>query len=360
MNKKKDLLFSFFIKSIASFLVIINHTTSEGMDYLTPSKNLNLYIFIFAICKIAVPLFLMVTGFYLLRESKEFSMKQMLKQFFTFLLLFFLGTILYYALFDVNKEIPFLKYLYVLPITTIYWYMFLYLGIILMTPIFRVISKNATNREIIYLVSISFLFVSVLPMISSVFQWEPLNGHFTTSFFSMPIIYLFFGNLMWRIKHKLYQNKKGLALSGISIIIFWGIYIVLMQVWLKGGKSIHFWDQRYWPHIALLSSSVFIFIYILSSYIETKISHSLFYILGIVSKATLSVFLFSDHVIRFLRDFGITEILFRLIKIRTIANIVVALIVWATVILIGLLIGWLLNYIKNLKQRNKTTKNYIL
>ena len=66
------------LRIVACFLVIVNHTDNKMLLSLTPSKSWFVSAFIFYICKVAVPLFIMISGAVLL--GKEESYKDLYKK----------------------------------------------------------------------------------------------------------------------------------------------------------------------------------------------------------------------------------------------------------------------------------------
>lgn len=346
MNKKKDLLFSFFIKSIASFFVVINHTMFKNIDLNVVSRDTNIFIAFFTLCKIAVPLFLMISGFYALRDTKKMSLRDSMKDFLDFFLLFFVGTVSYYFMFLRSSNVSLMQSLYATNVTNIYWYMFLYLGILLMLPIFRIISQNATNKEILYIIIVTLLFESAIPMLLLIFKQQPISVYFTSVLLKMPVAYLFLGHFIWRVKDKLSKNFKVLIGSGVFSFILWFIFILLMKSYLNDGKDMLFWDNRYWLHIVLLSTAIFIFIYSLSSYIELKVDKKIFELFSFLSRATLYVFLFSDHILKVFEMLKIDEILNYVFKTQAISNVFLAIFVWANSLFLGIVMDFLINIIK--------------
>lgn len=158
-NRKSREFYIELLRIICIFLVIYNHTRdygyslyqhASGADYWL-SANLTVF------CKIAVPIFFMISGVTLL--AKEESLKDLyLKRVLRFVLVILLFTLLQYLrMYRVNPEGGFhistwLLYSYSGNIIEPYWYLKSYLAFLLILPFLRVLAKNMENRHFEYLI----------------------------------------------------------------------------------------------------------------------------------------------------------------------------------------------------------------
>ena len=76
MITKKEIIYLDILKIFACFMVIINHTNGLILENKT-FANTTFYCIMFSICKVAVPLFLMITGALIL--NRNYSYKKVLK-----------------------------------------------------------------------------------------------------------------------------------------------------------------------------------------------------------------------------------------------------------------------------------------
>ena len=129
------------LRIIACFLVIVNHTNSDVFLSMAPSLTWFASLTYFFLCKMAVPLFVMISGALLLKKEedyKTFFVKRILKVGIVILLFSFV-----YYVIDVLKTgdafsmMSFGAHIYKDAITNAYWYLYLYLGLLIMLPLLQ-------------------------------------------------------------------------------------------------------------------------------------------------------------------------------------------------------------------------------
>ena len=126
------------LRILACFLVIVNHTNSEVFLGMNPSLTWALSLAYFYFSKIAVPIFLMISGALLLR--REYSYKELLihkvGKVAAVLLLFSLYIYLVEEGNAFNLH-DFINRIIEAPIITSYWYFYMLLGAYLILPFLR-------------------------------------------------------------------------------------------------------------------------------------------------------------------------------------------------------------------------------
>ncbi len=165
------------IRTIAIFLVILIHAAEEPIPYvdiMSPQGvtlwwTENIYD---SIARVGVPLFVMVTGFLLLQPSK---INEPLRVFFSkrwakigIPVLFWAGIYLAWRAF-VNGDVVDLtfvsKSLFVGPYQH-FWFIYLLIGLYLLTPIVRVLVAHADWKLIKYFLVIWFISSGIMPLLS--------------------------------------------------------------------------------------------------------------------------------------------------------------------------------------------------
>ncbi|MCM1087902.1 MAG: acyltransferase [Muribaculaceae bacterium] len=146
------------LRIIAVILVIYNHTREYGYNlYQYTSDSLSYYfsIFMIPVCKTAVPIFLMISGVTLLGRTesyKELFSRRILK--YCGIILFW-GTLQYLRYVRVGKIAFSLgewwKSIYSVPILEPYWFLYLYLGFLLLLPLIRKIASGMSHKDYRYL-----------------------------------------------------------------------------------------------------------------------------------------------------------------------------------------------------------------
>lgn len=222
------------LRLIAIFLVLFNHTWTRGFSLWTISRNSGViywfYMFLSIADKIGVPLFLMISGALLLQRKE--SLSYTLQKAFRIVVVLTAFSALQYmygmrgslgdmSLYDFLSKLP------TEPLTGAYWYLYAYLGFLLMLPLLQHIAQVITQQEMIYLLLLRATFCAVLP-VAEWFLWK--GGRHTYAGFSVPIVMadtIFYPLLGYYVEHRVNINeleRKGVAgwmwaISGGSIAV---------------------------------------------------------------------------------------------------------------------------------------------
>lgn len=117
---------------------------------------------LFFICKIAVPLFLMVMGALLL--DRQDTPRKSMQRFIRIFVVFLLGSVMYYVYYGYygktsQTSLSILDFLQRFfsgkPFTTAYWYFNLYLALLCMLPILQTWAKAMSKRQLQWLLMLS-------------------------------------------------------------------------------------------------------------------------------------------------------------------------------------------------------------
>lgn len=143
-----------WLRIIAIVLVIYNHSGYRGFWLFTITEEISskyLSLIMHTICKIAVPIFLMISGVTLLDKDEDYKTlfrKRIFKYLFIILLF---GTLQYFRYLRVGKVSFTLRAwflsIYSTPVLETYWFLYLYLGFLLEVPFLRKIVKNLQKSD---------------------------------------------------------------------------------------------------------------------------------------------------------------------------------------------------------------------
>ena len=163
-----------FLRILAAFLVIVNHTNSHVFKALTPvDSQWHLSILWYYLSKTAVPLFIMISGACLLgkRDSYAKTGRRILRT----LLALVLASYLYF-LWDawVNyglwpRAVDFgalFGKIWRGEITDGFWYLPLYLGLLLTLPLWQRMASAMEKRDYEYLMALTFAVGAAWPLLS--------------------------------------------------------------------------------------------------------------------------------------------------------------------------------------------------
>lgn len=161
------------IRILAVICVIFHHTNARGYIYFTTVTTGSPIYWSSMTCGvlsgISVPLFFMVSGVTLLGKEESIAnvWKKRISRFFIVLILFSLLQYLIKLNFNWSQVngIEFLKSIYSSSIIVPYWYLYGYLGFLVVLPFLRKLAKNMTEKECYYMIALSVVFQGVIPCI---------------------------------------------------------------------------------------------------------------------------------------------------------------------------------------------------
>lgn len=267
MEKNKRLYWIDILKILACFFVIVNHT---GYYYLW-SKGQNLgtigalfYTTGFAICKIAVPLFIMVTGCLLLNNKDD--CKSIIKKIIRIVVpLIVLSLYAYFKEHSINltELINFTKDFCKLPILYSYWYLYMLIGLYLVTPILQKLISVCNLKDYRYIIIICLIIPSIFPIISNYFDLE-FNHMFFEGLLPISVGYYISGLYLSKIELN-HRNRNTAIITFVLSITF---FILSMFIpFMSNGEINQNLDNYEYIQIVLPSLSFF---YLIRYYFENK------------------------------------------------------------------------------------------
>ena len=219
------------LRILSIYLVAFNHTSEHGYMLFADRAESVLYFPYMAfsvLCKIAVPIFFMISGALLLPKQESF--KQLLKKrILRMAVVLIIVSVPYYYLFLRSNGVSvsnFLTYIYGNNATTALWYLYSYIGLLLLLPFLRSMVKGMKQKDFIYLLIGYIVFVGVLPCLEYIL-WGgsvTLNESFSSVLFvTQNVFFALVGYYLEHVFEHKNNNKKiillGIVLSIISIVV---------------------------------------------------------------------------------------------------------------------------------------------
>lgn len=246
-----------FMRIIAIILVIFNHTGERGFLLYTMTQESIFYwiYFFFSIaCKIAVPLFWMISGCLLIEKEESIGIiykKRVLRM----VLVLVLFSLIHYAIpmvkhpemriFDVRYFFD--RLLCSDGFAPAYWYLYAYIGVLLMLPVIQKAAKSMNAKEYIYLFTLALVFQGIIPI--SQYFWGKgevnINGHFGEYIFPQNIIFFISGYYFeYKIDRKNLTGKRAakLLLLGFGAIMI-SCFITKCMANMTGQYSETFYNS---------------------------------------------------------------------------------------------------------------------
>ena len=158
------------LRLIACFLVVFNHTQGciKLYEYDTGALTVLLFVrlFIAMTVKINVPVFYMITGSLLLSRDRDY--KDIFGRIFKMFAILLGFSIVSHFCYKGEFYIP--GFIRNFASATVdgagpYWYLYAYLGILLILPFLRSIAVRMKTRDVFYLIGVRFIIGAVIPML---------------------------------------------------------------------------------------------------------------------------------------------------------------------------------------------------
>lgn len=277
MNSKKKIHLE-IIRVIALMCIMFNHTGDRGNSvYLYTNGTFTFTVSLMGdiLCKIGVPLFLMVSGALLLQKEENLQQiyRKRVPRIIKAIVLF--TTIRYfYECYGVKQRtfsvFELIEAIFTGNLFTPYWFLYAYLSILLTLPFIKKMIKALDEKEMKLLILLIFAFNAILPAISAVFDtWFEISFMFGSSYSYFVLGYY--------LEHLVAANKFTkrntviaiLLLLSYAVFTYWMIirdrttlgilryehtsvlaiviancvFFAVKAVWGEGGKEDSFWSR---------------------------------------------------------------------------------------------------------------------
>lgn len=269
---EKRMLWIEILRCLACFNVIVNHTNS----YIFLESNPQCIdwwcsLTYFFVCRTAVPTFLMISGYLLLRNVE--SWKKILWRIIKMCLILTIFSFIYYVAecYVSNVEfklLEFVKHFYSENITNAYWYLYLYIGILFMLPILQRLAVNLDKSTCGYLIVVVVVLRSCLPIIAHYKNDWTLCKYFTDGILSIYVTYLLIG--LYLVKFVDMSIKYAIvSVFGYFIGIVAQIILTYYEYMNSPGQYLFYGDNTLLPTV-ITSASLFYFVRFVGDKITNK------------------------------------------------------------------------------------------
>lgn len=289
-NQHQRLLHLDLLRLIAIFLVVFNHTGDRGYMLFANSTGSLLYFpyMMFSVfCKIAVPIFFMISGALLL--PKQESLKQLFsKRILRMIVVLVLISVPYYYWLHRSQGIgalSFFTYIYGQSASTALWYLYSYVSLLLMMPFLRNMVTSMKQKDFIYLFVGHIVLVGILPCLEYCL-WQ---GNTTIHESFSPVIFLsqnfFFALTGYYLEHVLgerHYNKKTIFFSVLLSVtaILVTCLMTYYQTLVMGTCSTEQLESFFNCFICIPAMSVYVLVRFLGEKIKRERTKKVLSILG--------------------------------------------------------------------------------
>ena len=241
------------LRIIAIFLVVFNHSQHRGFElYLVEGGsfvNNFISLALAVLCKIAVPLFLMISGGLLLHREESIKtviLKRVLRMIAALVL--FSGVLYLFWIRWGTVETPgvrdFLLQLWSTGISEPYWYLYAYTALMLMLPVLRPMVRGMSNSTFVYLMLLHVLYQVVSGPVGFLVGAGSLYEKFNLPLVEGTLFYFIMG---YYFGHRFsWSDVRKRAVGFMAIVSVGAIGIMMALTWsdlVKNGESTQFFME---------------------------------------------------------------------------------------------------------------------
>lgn len=235
------------IRVLAAFLVVFTHTGDIGSklyafnDYGTLRNGI--YIMADVIRCINVPLFFMVSGALLLRKKESYK-ELLYKRIFKYAIILVVMSYFYFVIFYGNRWNDFglfFEQLCTRYVTGLYWFLYEYIGYLLILPFLRKIVATMEEKDYQYLLIMGVLFKGILNVATGILGWGNILIPFRMSVDAIfyPLMGDYIANLPCDVHKESGRIKKNIIFGLIAscICVLAATYMVHWEAYKLGGYN---------------------------------------------------------------------------------------------------------------------------
>lgn len=256
MSKSKKIIYLELIRVVAVYLVIFTHTGDLGSKLYQYGEYSILrdivYMAMDVLRRINVPLFFMVSGALMLGKEenyRDFFSKRVVK----YVLVTICMSVVYYF-FYFKKEFDvfsFFKAVYQGNVIGLFWFLYAYMGYILILPFLRKMVIGMDMTEYKYLLILGIAFKTIIPMMNEMLGlgYIGITSYFTLDIIFFPILGYYFANIWGDEKFCATHLIRGAIVSILCIM-----FVVALTYWEGRGGT---YTEKYYGMFNIVPTCYF-------------------------------------------------------------------------------------------------------
>lgn len=264
MAERKREIWLDVLRFVAAFLVIVNHTNS-GIFMASDPSCLTWWVSIvwYYVSKTAVPMYVLVSGACLLH--KKDSWRKSLSRFVRILCVllmasyayFLLDAWLHYGLWPRAGELDaFFKLVWQQKIADSLWYLYFYLGLMVMLPFLQRMCSAMSKGENVCFVCLCFLLGGGWPLVVHYQPALALPGYFDIPLFTGYLGMFFAGHLLYSSSVPSRKQSAAACIAAALSLVLSALLTGLEYTRTEPGKPYWFMDERTMPALLTLIAAV--------------------------------------------------------------------------------------------------------
>lgn len=255
------------LRGLATIGVIVIHVSANNWYGYIGSTNWIIFTIYEGMCKIAVPLFFMISGCLFLADERNMTLKYLYKSHILKMIIFL---IFWSVVYKFANNIQMIKSGQVMLSglkeilegnTQVHlWYIYSIIGLYIITPVLKIYANNATKTQLLYGIICCFCFGPVIELLQQFSCFSYLTNNLHRIKGGMEFGYIGYFLLGYSIKKYEIERKNRIC------IYLMGVLCCIGTICLVIGDCMHSQSitERFWsytmPCIATAAAAFFIFI----------------------------------------------------------------------------------------------------
>lgn len=290
------------IRALSAFLVVMLHVSGVLWTNLdVTSSNWTIINIYNSLSRCCVQIFIMLSGMFLLNPKKNISDISIYTKYLPRVIIALLFWSSIYLLSEpINIET--IKYIIVsiLKGNTNYhlWFLYMMIGLYVLTPILRILTKHASRNQLLYFISIGIFISIVIPSLSNYFPFSFISINVDKMYLFMPRSYLIFYLLGFYLTN--YEIKKSRRIILYVLGVFGALFTIFITQYLsiKNLAPKDSWQGVFSINTLLYSIAVFVFLK--NWFDRLTFSDKSIKLISLLSSCSFGVFLTHDLFIKYL------------------------------------------------------------
>lgn len=256
---KNRILYYDVLRIISVMAVIVLHVIGNTINTLNLSGiSSNIYHIIFQLMFFAVPMFVMLSGGLFLNPEKEIDIKKLYTKYISRILICLFGFGMLYSILEIyfnTRTISIsmftesIKNIFTGNLWAHMWYLYLILGLYMISPILKIFTSNCTKKEFQYILLLLFLFTILL---ADIINYSKINVAFHILITSPYIFFYLFGYYLSK-----YDLPKKIRITSYILSIISIIIIIL-------NNFINIFDATYITYTSFITFNIILSIFLLT------------------------------------------------------------------------------------------------
>jgi len=252
------------LRAMAAFMVVVNHTNSYVFKVAAPWTGTWCFsIAWYYLSKPAVPLFVMVSGACLLPRLDSYRRVGLRVLRMTGVLILFSYAYHLWGLWLTHwdwrrvLDIPgFLAGVWEKRVTDSFWYLYFYLGLLIMLPLLQRLASALHKKDLRYLILLSFGLGALWPLLAHYIPSLRLPQYFDLPLLNIFVGLFFAGHYLHRFATPKPWKRWACLLTILGSIALATVLTGLEAARLPAGAQYWFMDERTAPSITILLCAV--------------------------------------------------------------------------------------------------------